>query len=249
MINKGRLYGIGVGPGDPELMTVKAINTIKKCNVISIPAADKDSCTAYRIAVEAVPEMLNKEILSVAVPMTMDLTRLNKAYDEGSEKLAAMLDSGKDVAFLNLGDPTIYGTYMSIHERILGMGYEAEIVSGVPSFCAVAAVLSTYIGLRNNVIHILPGQKVDSDELIEMLENGDTVVIMKSGNSISELKNSLIKLEQEGRLRALAVMDCGMPTERVFNSICNLPDDSGYFTTILVHPKNSPEDMRNKQTY
>lgn len=235
---RGKLYGIGVGPGDPKLMTIRAMDTIKKCDVIGIPAQDKESCTAYSIAVEAIPEISSMETVSVTVPMTSDFSRLDRAYDEGAKRLALLLGEGKNVAFLNLGDPTIYGTYMSIHRRILDMGYEAELVCGVPSFCAVAAALSTYIGLRNNAIHILPGQQVEDKRIVEMVEQGDTIVIMKSGSGISDLKNRLMALEHERKLKAMAVMDCGMPTEKVVNNICELPDDSGYFTTILVHPSD-----------
>ena len=114
----GVLYGVGVGPGDPELLTRKAERIIRACEVVGIPAAEPASCTAWQIAVQAVPEMAQKEVVPVLVPMTMDKEKLDAAYDEGSRRLAEILREGKSIAFLNLGDPAIYGTYMELDRRI-----------------------------------------------------------------------------------------------------------------------------------
>ncbi len=227
---EGILYGIGVGPGDPELITVKAVKRMQGCSLIGIPAKDPASCTAYKIAKEAVAGLEKKPVVAVPVPMTSDTEKLSKAYDAGSERLVKELREGRDIAFLNLGDPAVYGSYMEFHERVIEAGCKAEIISGVPSFCAAAAKLSVPLGSRQEQIHILPGLYCT-----KKLEQYDgTQILMKSGGQVRELKEKLLKLEEGGKAKAYAVMNCGMENEAVYQEIGELPEDAGYFTTIIV---------------
>ncbi len=226
----GVLYGVGIGPGDYELVTLKAVRILKECDVIGIPAEHKSSCTAYKIAVKAVPEIENKPVISVCVPMTRDKNKLETAYNEGCEKIEEELKKGKSIAFLNLGDPTVYGTYMKIHNIIIQKNYKAEIVSGVPSFCAVAARLGIALGQGNENIHIIPGcYNYDS---IEMYKG--TKILMKSAGETDNVKKRLAEMEKAERVSVKAVSDCGMDTERVYGSADMLDNETGYFTTIIV---------------
>lgn len=226
----GILYGVGVGPGDPGLLTLKAVQRIQECDMIGIPAKEKDSCRAYQIAEKAVPEIKDKPIVCVAVPMTTNPERLEEAYNTGCSLLRGFLDEGKKIAFLNLGDPTIYGSYMMIHERIQKSGYEAELISGVPSFCAVAAALDVSLGARKENIHILPGC-YDKEDLHAW---DGTKILMKSGGKISDIKQELISMEDEGILKAMAVAECGMENQTMYEDIRSLDDSAGYFTTIII---------------
>lgn len=229
----GILYGIGVGPGDPELMTLKAVKVIRECDIIGIPAKEKESCTAYQIAVQAVAEMKEKPVLAVSIPMTREKEKLEEAYEEGCRKLEEQLSAGKKIAFLNLGDPAVYGTYLGIHERIQKKGYEVRLISGVPSFCAVAAALGVALGSGREEIHILPGcynpQEAESYE--------GTRVLMKSAGRIDEVKEKLVELENMGKIKAYAVTNCGMEGQRVYREIRELEENAGYFTTIIVKEK------------
>lgn len=226
----GRLYGVSVGPGDPELMTLKAVKVIKECDVIGIPAKAAAFCRAYQIACMAVPEMIQKRVIPVPVPMTTDKEALEAAYGEGCRQLGQVLDENKSIAFLNLGDATIYSTYMEIHGRMCKMGYEAEIVSGVPSFCAVAAALNLSLGSGNETIHILPGfYRLEEVERYE-----GTRILMKSAGKAEEVKEKLLALEREQFVTAKAVTNCGMADQAVCESIEELSDKAGYFTTIIV---------------
>ncbi len=227
---KGILYGVGVGPGDPELITLKAVRIIRECDIIGIPAATPASCTAYQVARKVVQEIEEKPILAVPVPMTKDKKKLSDAYKEGCQKLIIELNNGRNIAFLNLGDPAVYGTYMELHSRILEAGYRAEIVSGVPSFCAVAAALGIPLGARKENIHILPG----SYDIGEWEQYSGTRILMKSGGKIGEVKKRLVRLEEEDQVKAYAVTNCGMEGQAVFHDIGNLKEDAGYFTTIVV---------------
>lgn len=118
----GCLYSVGVGPGDPELMTLKAVKIIRNCQVLVLPAESKEKCVAYQIVRRAIPEIEDKTTVCLVMPMTKDKDRLEKSHREGTQKVAEVLDAGKDAAFLTLGDPTVYATSMYIHQRIAGMG-------------------------------------------------------------------------------------------------------------------------------
>jgi len=226
----GILYGIGVGPGDPELMTGKAVRLLRECDIIGIPAKDSATCTAYQIAVRAVPEIAEKPVLTIDIPMTKDKAKLDAVYEKGCDKICILLQEGKKIAFLNLGDPTVYGTYMTIHAGIRKAGYQAAIVSGVPSFCAVAAALEIPLGSGREEIHILPG----CYEREEPVRYPGTEILMKSGGSIGAVKKRLEEMEAEGLIKTYAVSNCGMADEKIYDKITELDEQAGYFTTIVV---------------
>lgn len=227
---EGILYGVGIGPGDPELLTLKAVRIIKESDIIAVPAKEAASCTAYQIALKAVPQMADKPVLTLPVPMTTDKEKLDASYEEGSLKLQKALEKGKKVALLNLGDPTIYGTCMKFYERIVKAGGNAEIVNGVPSFCAVAGALGIALSAEKEKIHILPGYYCLSD--VEAY--GDTRILMKSGGRVDEVKTQLVKLEEAGKIKACAVTDCGMESQEICRDIRKLDEKAGYFTTIVI---------------
>lgn len=226
----GRLFGVGVGPGDPELMTLKAVKTIEKCDVIAIPARDKENCTAYNIAKHSVKDIDSKEIISIDIPMTKDKRKLNAAYNTGINSIEDKLLKGQAVAFINLGDPTVYSTYMGIHERIVKDGYDAEIINGVTSFCAVAGKLGVTLAKSKESIHIYPAT-YDNNGIFNI---SGTKVLMKSGKRLSEIKKELCHMEECGKIKAYAVTDCTMENEKICKNISELDENSGYFTTLIV---------------
>lgn len=226
---EGKLYGVGVGPGDAELLTLKAVRVIRECDIIGIPARDANTCTAYRIALEAVPEIKEKPVLAVPVPMTSDAQKLAEAYDEGSVNIVQEIKKGKRIAFLNLGDPSIYGSYTELQQRVIQAECPAEMISGVPSFCAVAARLGISLASREEEIHILPA--CYREEEIEQL--GGTRVLMKPASRTGEIRQKLVELEEKG-CTVTAVINCGMEQEQVYRDIRELEESAGYFTTIIV---------------
>ncbi len=233
----GILYGVGIGPGDPELLTLKAVRILQECSVIGIPAENTDVCTAFGIASQAVPEIQEKRIISGVIPMTREEDKLEEAYQQICQKIESELKAGENVAFLNLGDPTIYGTYMKIHKKIIEKGYMAELVSGVPSFCAVAARLGVDIATRDESIHILPA----CYGMEEIEKYNGTKILMKSARRFDEVTKKLEELEEEGILEAFAVANCGMKEEIIYPNIQSLRQqgEKGYFTTILVKEKGN----------
>ena len=141
-MEKGIFYGISVGPGDPELLTRKAVRVMEECKVIATPQTKGENTLALDIASAAV-DMSGKTILPIRFLMTKDKDALQKSHEEAADEIAAWLDKGEDVGMLNLGDVSIYSTFSYIHEILKARGYETVVIPGVPSFCAVAARLHT----------------------------------------------------------------------------------------------------------
>lgn len=222
----GKIYGIGVGPGDPELMTLKAVRLIKEADVLAIPGKDRESCVAYKIARQAVADLEKKEILPIVFPMTKDKKVLEDSHETAVRALASKLLEGNNVAFLTLGDPTVYSTYLYVHKRLETMGFDTEIISGVPSFCAAAARLSVGLGERSESIHILPG----SYPVEEGLTLPGTKILMKSGKQMGNLKKILMGKSYDVQM----VENCGMDGERAVRCVEDIPENAGYYSLVIV---------------
>jgi precorrin-2/cobalt-factor-2 C20-methyltransferase len=221
----GKLYGIGVGPGDPELMTLKAVKTINMCDVIALPSKDKETCSAYQIA-KNVCDFRDKEFLLLDMPMSKDKEMLKKIHDENAAMLAKPLKQGKTVGFLTIGDPCIYSTYLYMHKRIDALGFATEIISGIPSFCAAAAALNIGLAENKTPLLILPS----SYDLGDSLENPGTKVLMKSGRQLPDVKK---KLGETG-CDVYMVENCGLENEKKYRSLSELPENAGYFSLIIA---------------
>lgn len=228
MADKGKLYGVGVGPGDPGLVTLRAAEVIRACPVLAVPVSGGEKLLAFEIARQAVPEAAEKELLRLPFPMIRDRAALDKSHDEAAARVMAVLDTGRDVAMLNLGDPSLYATYSSIQRRVLAAGgYGVVTVPGVPSFCAVAARLNRGLTEPHLPLHIIPG---GYPGVAEALSYPGTKVLMKAGKEAPGLPALL-----EGRKYAAGmVTDCGLPTEAVCTDLTRLEGPAGYFTTVII---------------
>ena len=177
----GILYNVGVGPGDPELLTLKAVRILRECTVIAIPQMKKDSCVAYQIARQAVPQIEEKDCLCLHMPMTKDKETLEKSHKEAAEQVKKVLQDGKDVALLTLGDSTIYATSLYIQERIQKEGFSSCMVNGIPSFCAAAARLNLALVSGAEQLHIIPA----SYPAQEAEKWSGVKVLMKAGSKVA----------------------------------------------------------------
>lgn len=189
----GRFDLAGVGPGDPELMTIKTIRAIKACQVLVLPIGSPElkkpeleegeeetfakECLAYRIACEAEPETKKKLRLYLSMPMIKEKKLLKEIHDAGARKASELLEKGKNLVFLTIGDPTVYSTGIYIYKRLKKMGYQGEIFSGIPSFCAAAARLEISLVENRQELHVLPV----SYGIEEKLKLPGTKVLMKTG--------------------------------------------------------------------
>lgn len=230
----GKLYGIGVGPGDSELLTIKALKRIEKSDIIAVPGEIPQETVAYKIVAGIYPQIDEKQLLGIYMPMTKDRKLLQSSHEEGVKKLKEQLDKGKEIAFLTLGDPTIYSTYMYLHKRIEKLGYEVEIISGIPSFCAAAAKLGISIAEKSQQIHVIPA----SYQIEDAMKLQGTKILMKAGRKLPEVKKKLI--EHPGQI--YMVENCGMEEEHIYYGAGQMPEDAGYYTLIIVKEEEEEEE-------
>lgn len=223
---QGVLYGVGVGPGDPRLMTYLAVEMIEKCSVLAVPAEKREDAVSYQIACGMIKGLDKKECLNFPIPMTKDRRVLDAAYQEMSQEIIKQLKQGRDVAYLTLGDPTVYSTYIYIHRLIVRQGFQAEIISGVPSFIAAAAKLSDSLADRAEQIHIMPA----SYDIEETLKLPGTKVLMKAASKMPEVKRRLCDEGLSGEM----VENCGMEDEKIYRSLQEIPDEAGYYSVVIV---------------
>ena len=224
-MRRGILYGVGVGPGDPELLTLKAARILREADVIAMPDKGSGEGTAEAIAGAYLE---GKERLNCPTPMTRDRKVLEECYAKSADALCALLDEGKTVAFITLGDPTVYSTYIYVHKKVLSRGYEAELIPGVPSFCAVAARLNTSLCEGAERLLIVPA----SHDAADCLDIRANKVFMKAGKAIGELQT---QLAERGMLEhASLVANCGMEGELVCLRFADMTDGTGYFSIVLV---------------
>lgn len=225
----GILYGIGIGPGDPELMTIKAVRLIKSCSVIAIPRSGDGERVALSIAAQAVPELSEKHIIELEMPMTRDKEMLRRSHEAAASTIISYLSNGLDVAFLTLGDPTVYATYIYVHRIVKDRGYQTKIVPGVPSFCAVAAKLGDCLVETSQSLHIIPGSYGTLEDALIL--NG-TKVLMKCGKSFPQIRERLRVLGLSGQTKMIE--NCGLANERVHDTLDTADDNAGYFSVIVI---------------
>ena len=224
----GIFYAVGVGPGDPELLTLQAVRILSRCPVIAAPQTRSGQMLALDIAKGAVP-LDGKTIVPLVFTMSHEARVREESYRALAGKLEAELSGGRDVAMVNLGDVSIFATAYYLLERIRADGFETVMVPGITSFSAVAAKLGWSLTDIDAPLHIVPA----SADLDEALRAPGTKVLMKSGSAIHE---TAAALKRAGLLhRAAMVADCGLPTEKVFRDLSQLPETVSYFAAIVVH--------------
>ena len=231
-MTRGTLYGLGVGPGDPELLTLKAVRLLREADVVAVPDRGGGEGTALHIVRDYVQD---KPLLLCATPMVRDRQILDSAHDHIADDICALLEEGKRVVFITLGDPTVYSTYLYVHRRVRERGYEAELVPGVPSFCAAAARLGRSLCEGSQRLLIVPASHKDVGDCLDMDAN---LVFMKAGRELGALKETL---RGRGLLdRASLAANCGMAGEQLWQRFGDAPEDTGYFSIVLVKRGETP---------
>ena len=227
--HRGILYGVSVGPGDPELMTLQAVRRLQSCPVIAAPQTKSGQMLALEIAQGAV-DLTGKTIVPLHFPMSRNGDTLREAHTRAAEMLRHHLYAGQDVAMLNLGDVSVYATFGYLQEILQAKGYETRMLAGVPSFCASAARLNQPLTAgMDELLTIAPGGSAD-----KVLDNAGSKVLMKTGR---QLPRTLAVLAAHGKLEHSAmVCNCGLPNEEVWPDLSQYEAarPAGYFATILV---------------
>jgi precorrin-2/cobalt-factor-2 C20-methyltransferase len=223
----GKLYGLGIGPGDPELITLKAYRILRSVPVIAYPAMENGKVLARAI----VADYLRPEQIEIPMPLPFSPTRSSQPYyDIAAEKIAAHLSEGQDVAVLCEGEPFLYGTFMYLFNRLSGK-FTTEVVPGISSTMASAAALGVPLTYRNDVLSIMPAT-LEAEVLRDRLAVADAAVIIKLGRHFAKVRDVLIELGQFDR--ALYIERATMPNQ-VIRAIVDVdPAEVPYWALIMI---------------
>lgn len=231
----GRLFGVGVGPGDPELVTIKARRAIERADVVAYPVAKHVRGVARRIAA---PYLRESQVeVALRYPVTTEETdhpggyegALREFYDASAAELAAHLDAGRDVAVLCEGDPFFYGSYTYLHER-LARRYPTEVIPGVTSFSAAAASTGTPLAKRDEVLTVLPGT-LAPEVLAARLRATDAAVVLKLGRRFGGVREAA---ERAGVAERAVYVERASSAEERSAPLPEVEGDVPYMSLLLV---------------
>ncbi len=225
----GTLYGLGVGPGDPELLTLKTHRILTGSKVVAYPAPDSGESFARSIVAQYLtPDQLE---IPIVVPMRVERFPAKSVYDQAAREIASHLDSGKDVAVLCEGDPFFYGSFMYLYER-LAEDYACEIVPGISSLMASGAELGRPLAARKDILSVVPAP-LEDDLIAAQLAQSDAIAFIKVGRHLQRVK-SLI--EQAGLMSQAAYLErVTLDNQRIMPLTVTGDDVAPYFSMILIY--------------
>jgi precorrin-2/cobalt-factor-2 C20-methyltransferase len=227
----GRLVGLGIGPGDPDLITLKAYRLLRAADVVAYPAPEEGDSLARQLVAPHLPG--GQTELAIRMPIMVQRFPAQEIYDQAAEDLSAHLDAGRTVAVLCEGDPFFYGSFMYLFGR-MAERHPVEVVPGVSSLTACSAVLGAPLAARNDVLSVIPAP-LEADELKRQLGSTDAAAVIKLGRHFAKVRQVLdeLGLTQHARYveRATMANQRILPLEQV--------DDSAvpYFSMILLHAR------------
>jgi precorrin-2/cobalt-factor-2 C20-methyltransferase len=237
-MRSGKLYVIGVGPGDPELLTIKGMRILNEISCICVPKGREEGSSLALSIAKRVVDLKSKEIIEAYFPMKKTRhsehgSELDPKWDETVKTVSSRLNQGIDMAFITIGDPTIYSTFFYLYDRLLEVNPDlhAEIVPGVSSINASAARAGISLGLADEKIALLPATYVGN--LRELCETFDTIVLMK----VHRVFDKVLEILDELHLTANAVYvsRAGMEDEKIARDITTLKEeDLNYFSMVIV---------------
>lgn len=233
MVKIGKLYGIGVGPGDPELLTLKAVRVLKSADVLAIPKSKEESDSIALSIVRGAVDLSKKETIELMFPMTKDKEVLIKAREEAAAALAERLLAGKDVACITIGDPMFYSTF-SYLIPLLREGVpdvEIEIVPGISSVMASAAVTVMPLTEADERLAVIPAT-YESDRIRHILQTFDTVVLMKVNRVFDKVLSLLEELGLKGN--AVFIERCGGENQRVVRDLDSLKGERPDYLSMII---------------
>ena len=234
----GMFYAVGVGPGNPAWMTREACDVLGFCPVIAAPKNAAGEMAALEVARGAV-DLSRKSILPLKFTAARAKSTRKAEYVRAAGSIARVLDAGLSVAMVNLGDVSIYAAAYYVLDELRRREYSTQMIPGITSFCAAAAVLGQSLTGMDQPLHIYP---VESGDLDTTLELPGTKVLMESGRAVSDTASVLSHRGLAGN--AAMVADCGLPTQRVFEVLTQPPKDAGTFCTVIV--QESKKVVRKK---
>lgn len=228
MVDQGVLYGVGVGPGDPKLMTIRAGEVIRAADVLAYPVNGSGDSRARAIAAPIISG--RAEELPVHIPMKVEREPAQTAYDKAAEVISDHLRESRNVAYLCVGDPLFYGSFMYVAAR-LSNAHTIEIVPGVTSLSACAARTRTPLAGRNDVLSVVPAT-LDEAALRAALERADAAAVIKVGRHFDKVRSVLDEL---ALTRHATILEGASGTEERVVRLADVPaGEQSYFSTILV---------------
>jgi precorrin-2/cobalt-factor-2 C20-methyltransferase len=222
----GTAYGIGVGPGDPELITLKGLRLLRACPVVAYPAPEGGESLARRIVASHLPG--GQAEIVIGVPMTGERFPAAEIYDRAAAEIGAHLKVGRDVAVLCLGDPFFYGSFMYLFER-LSTAHTVVVVPGVTSVAAASAALALPLAARNESFAVIPAG-LDDGEIERRLRTCDAAAILKLGRHVARVRALVGRLGLEARY----IERASMADERQLPLTAVDPSLTPYFSLLLV---------------
>jgi precorrin-2/cobalt-factor-2 C20-methyltransferase len=229
----GMLFGVGMGPGDPELMTLKAARLIGGADVIAYPTLEGGDSFARTIAAALIED--GTEEIAISIPMSVKREPAQAAYEAGAAAIADRLRAGKDVVVLCEGDPFFYGSFMYLFSR-LSDRFDCEVVPGVTSVTACAAALKSPLTARNEVLTIIPGP-MEERAMETRIAAAEAVAVMKVGRHLPKIKRVLDRL---GLVEYAGYVErASLPAEVVL-PLLEAPEKAPYFSMILVTKGDDP---------
>jgi len=230
----GRLYGIGVGPGDPELLTLKGARILQKVDTIFCPEAKSGLGSQALAVVEAILNRDRQKVELLHFPMKKDPALLTAAWEKAASKIHAVLAAGRDAAFITIGDAFLYSTFGYILDKMEEKGERAhcEVIPGVSSITASAAAAGVPLARTGERVLILPAT-YRTEEIRKALESNETVVLIKVNRVLREVIDLLDEMKMTDR--AVLVSRCGTDRERIFHDLSTVhPEEVDYLSTLIV---------------
>lgn len=227
---KGKFYGIGVGPGDPELVTIKAVRTLENVDIVICPEGKKGKGS---FALEIVDEYIKDvELLHLTFPMIYEEDLLKKQWEENAKVIKEKIDKGLNVAFITLGDPMVYSTYMYMIPYLQKENIEIETIPGITSFCSVASKVNIPLAAGDETLGIIPLRK-GCENMDEILNNYDNIVVMKPSNQSKQLADKLIEKGYEDKF--IMISKVGTESQEISYDINRLRNETvPYLSTLII---------------
>jgi len=230
----GTLYGVGVGPGDPELLTLKAVRVLREAPVVAYPAPLEGDSMARAIAAAHI--LKSKTEVAIRLPFTPGRADTEQRYDRAAEELSGHLAAGRDVALLCLGDPLLYGTFAHVMARLAGR-FEISVVPGVTSLSAASAAAALPLAAGEESVAVVPAT-LDEESMAARISAADCVAVVKLGRHLAKLRRVLDRLGLAGRAQYVEFAATGAERVRPLAEVSEA--DSAYFAVVVLRKRDFP---------
>jgi len=232
----GKLFGLGIGPGDPDLITIKALKILQSADVVAYPALEDGDSLARAIVASHLTS--DQPEYAIRIPMSVKRAPAQTAYDRAAADLATMLQEGKNVAVLCEGDPFFYGSFMYLFGRLSDQ-FETEVIPGVSSITTCAAALQAPLSARNDILTVLPAP-LDDDALKSRIEAADSIALMKIGRHFDRIRALIDGMGLTDKARYIE--RASMENQKIL-PLADVPADAApYFSMILIHKRGQAWD-------